>query len=271
MSEPNAPSLIDAETIAAFQRDGAVALRGVFRDWVETLRRGVDANIADPAPEARIYRGDQGGGRFLVDYCNWRRFPDYQDFIFNSPAAAIAAELMDSKTVQLFHEHVLVKEAAAGVPTPWHQDAPYYCVSGPKTLSLWIPLDPVPRERTLEFVAGSHQWGKFYRPQRFNGEALNANDGLEPIPDIDGDREAYAITGWALAPGDAVAFDYRTVHGAPANDSPSAQRRAFSLRLVGDGTVFSRREGIVTSPPFPEITLENGAPLSGEAFPMLRR
>ena len=44
--------------------------------------------------------------------------------------------------------------------TPWHQDQPYYCVDGADTVSLWIPLDVVPRERTLEFVGGSHSWGK---------------------------------------------------------------------------------------------------------------
>ena len=48
---------------------------------------------------------------------------------------------MDSQQVQLFHEHVLVKEAATSVPTPWHQDAPYYCVDSNKTVSMWIPLD----------------------------------------------------------------------------------------------------------------------------------
>ena len=29
----------------------------------------------------------------------------------------------------------------------------------------------------------------------------------------------YEILGWAVKPGDAVAFDYRTIHGAPANTS----------------------------------------------------
>ena len=33
------------------------------------------------------------------------------------------------------------------MPTPWHQDA-YYCVDSAKTVSLWIPLDDVPRETT---------------------------------------------------------------------------------------------------------------------------
>lgn len=261
---------INPETIQQFRKDGATVLRGVFSDWVETLRAGVEENMNNPAPNARIYTGEAGGGRFFVDYCNWQRIPQYKDFIYASPAAGIGADLMDSETVQLFHEHVLVKEAATGVPTPWHQDMPYYCVEGPKTLSLWIPLDEVPRETTLEFIAGSHMWGKYYRPQRFNGEPLNAHDGLEDIPDINGNRDQYDIIGWEVSPGDAIAFDYRTIHGAPANNSPSSQRRAFSLRLLGDGVSFARREGIVTSPPFEQITLKHGDALIAEEFPVLQ-
>jgi len=260
---------LDDATLDEFREKGATVLRGVFADWVDTLRSGIAANMDDPAPNARIYTGKDGGGRFFVDYCNWARFPDYKRFIFESKAAAIGAELMNSASVQLFHEHVLVKEAATGVPTPWHQDAPYYCVSAPRTLSLWIPLDEVPRETTLEFIAGSHEWGKVYRPQRFNSEPLNANDGLEEIPDVDGNRDDYDIIGWAVEPGDAVAFDYRTIHGAPANTSQTRQRRAFSLRLLGEGATFRRREGIVTSPPFPEVTLRDGDPLTGDEFPVL--
>ena len=262
-------NLLDDQTIQEFNEKGATVLRGVFSDWVETLRNGVDANMADPDPNARIYKGDKGGGRFFVDYCNWDRIAEYKDFIFNSKAAELGAELMNSQSVQLFHEHVLVKEAQTGVPTPWHQDAPYYCVDGPKTLSLWVPLDEVPRETTLEFLAGSHKWGKFYRPQRFDGSALNENDGLEEVPDINNNRDEYEVVGWAVSPGDAIAFDYRTIHGAPANNNANAQRRAFSLRLLGDNVRFVRREGIVTSPPFKGVNLQHGDVLTGPEFPVL--
>lgn len=260
---------LDQSTVQQFQNDGVTVLRGFFSDWVETLRAGVAANIAKPNPNARSYRGDDSGGQFFVDYCSWQRIPQYRDFIFNSPASEIAASLMDSDKVQLFHEHVLVKEAQSGVATPWHHDLPYYCVDGPKTVSLWIPLDEVPRERTLEFVAGSHLWGKSFRPQRFNGQPLNDSDGLEEIPNIEANRDDYDIVGWDLTPGDAVAFDYRTLHGAPANNSASAQRRAFSLRLVGDDIRFARRPNIVTSPPFNEVILQHGDPLVADEFPML--
>lgn len=262
-------ALPDQKTVQAFREDGVTVLRGLFGDWIEVLRSGVAHNMREPGPTAKIYPDPGGGGRFLSDYCNWDRIPEYRAFIFESPAARVGARLMDSRTARLFHEHVLVKEAGADIATPWHHDQPYYCIDGYQTVSLWIPLDEIPRRRTLEFIAGSHRWGQLFRPQRFNGQALNENDGLEPVPDIDADRDKYTILGWALSPGDAVAFDFRTLHGAPGNPSAHAQRRAFSLRLVGDDARFARREGRVTSPPFPTVTLANGALLDAPEFPLL--
>ena len=261
--------LVDKQSIDDFRQKGVTVLRGAFTGWVDVLRAGIDANMNDPDPNARIYKGENGNGRFFVDYCNWDRIAEYKNFIFNSNAAHIGATLMNSQNVQLFHEHVLVKEASTDVPTPWHQDAPYYCVTGPKTVSLWVPLDTIERDTTLEFVSGSHLWGKHFRPQRFDGSALNEDDGLEEIPDINQHRDEYEILGWAVEPGDAIAFDYRTIHGAAGNHQPHRQRRAFSLRLVGDGARFVRRDGLVSSPPFPNLTLKSGDPLTGDTFPFL--
>src|SRR5215813_12871466 len=139
--------------IAAFREDGAVLLPGAFGGWVDILRAGIERNIASPSGDLRTYTGAAGAGRFFGDYCNWDRIPEYRRFVFESPAAAIAARLMDSRTVRLFHEHVLVKEPNSDVPTPWHHDQPYYNVDGLQTCSLWIPLDRVPRETVPEFVA----------------------------------------------------------------------------------------------------------------------
>jgi len=259
-------TLVDDATVAAFRRDGAAVVRGAFGDWIATLRDGVARNMAEPSSDVRIYDG--GEGRFFGDYCNWARIPEYRRFAFESPASRIAARLMGSRSVRLFHEHVLVKEPGAEVPTPWHQDQPYYCVDGAQSCSLWIPLDPVDRATSPEFVAGSHDWGRFFRPERFNKTPLNADDRLEPVPDIDAHRDDYRILGWDLEPGDAIAFTFRTLHGAPANRHRDRARRAFSLRMVGEDATFARRAG-VTSPPFREVALAHGAPLDGPEFPLL--
>jgi ectoine hydroxylase-related dioxygenase (phytanoyl-CoA dioxygenase family) len=256
----------DAETYA---RDGVVVVRGAFRDWMDVLRAGVERDLAEPGPGVRIYGGDEDGtGRFFGDYCNWQRIPEFRRFAFESPAAEIAAALLRSRTVRLFHEHVLVKEPGNDVPTPWHQDGPYYCVGGQQTISLWIPLDPVSRETTLEFVPGSHRWGSEFRPERFNRTALVEGDDREAVPDVDARREELGVVGYALEPGDAVGFNYMTLHGAPANTSRSLRRRAFSLRLMGDDVRFVEREG-TTSPPFPGVRLRTGDALDVPEFPLL--
>ena len=259
---------VTADMITQYRRDGAVPIRGAFTAWVEALRAGMEKVLATPSGDARIY-DTPGGGRFLNDYCRWNDVAELKDFVFNSPAAAIAAELMGAKTVRLFHDHVLVKEPGADTATPWHQDAPYYSVEGPMTCSLWIPLDSVPRERTLEFVPGSHAWGKLYKPMRFNKTALNENDGLDVLPDIEADRAKYNVQAWPLEPGDAVAFDYRTIHAAAANLSKAERRRAFSLRVFGDGATYRRIDGITTSPPMRDVTLAHGAAVTGPQFPVL--
>ena len=181
--------------------------------------------------------------------------------------AEIAAKLMKSRTARIFHDHILVKEPGNSIVTPWHQDQPYYLVEGDQTVSFWVPLDPVPRERTIEYVAGSHKWGKNFKPTRFDGTALFENDNSEAVPDVDANREDLDILGWAVEPGDAVAFAFRVLHGAPANSSPT-RRRVISLRWVGDDAKFVERPG-TTSPAFPDLEYTPGAPFDGPDFPVI--
>ena len=118
-------------------------------------RRGIERNLAEPSELALVASRPDDPGRFFEDFRGWQRIPEYEEFIRESPAAQIAGELMGSRHVRLFHDHVLVKEPATRQPTPWHQDQPYYNVDGRHVCSLWMPVDPVDRESTVEFVAGS--------------------------------------------------------------------------------------------------------------------
>ncbi len=257
---------VSKRQIEDYQRNGAVVLRGVFADWVEPLRQGVESNMAAPGPygSENVLASD-GGGRFFDDYCNWQRIPEFTDFMRNSPAAAIAGQLMESRQVQVFHDHVLVKEPGTPKPTPWHQDMPYYCVEGMQTGSYWIPLDPVSEENTLRLVLASHRWPRLLRPTRWaSGEDFYADDSeFMDMPDIEGG--AYSIMAEALEPGDAILFNYRTVHGARGNPG-SQRRRAFSARFVGDDVRFIQRQGR-TSPPYPGIGQSTGERLREDWFP----
>ncbi len=261
--------MLTQDLIETFQTQGAVLLKGVFRDHVEGARQAIEENIARPSWRERTYRPDDGGQAFFQDYVVWDQFDGYRALVRDSDMAALAAQLMQSKTARVFHDHILVKEPGNSVVTPWHQDQPYYLCEGRQSVSFWVPLDAIPRERTIEYVAGSHLWGKDFKPQRFDGTDLFENDPSETVPDVAALRDDLDILGWAMEPGDAVAFNFRTLHGAPANRSPS-RRRVISVRWVGDDAVFAKRLG-PTSPAFPDLVFEDGAPFEAPEFPVLFR
>ena len=258
----------DSAQIEQFAHDGAILIRGLFADWVEPLSIGVEKLMASPSPLERSYNPADGSARFFQDLCNWQRIEEFYDFVMHSPAACVAAGLMQSNTGRFFHDHVLVKEPGTSIATPWHQDQPYYCVQGQQCVSFWIPLDPIPVETSLQCIAGSHLWGSSHKPKRFDGTDLYADDKSPDMPDIDNNRESYTILQWPMRPGDAVAFNFRTVHSAAANTGQTQRRRAFSARWVGDDAMFVDRQG-KGSPPFKHLSLPNGAPLDGAEFPVV--
>ncbi|SMX25362.1 phytanoyl-CoA dioxygenase family protein [Boseongicola aestuarii] len=257
---------ITQSDIDDYQRDGVVLIKGLFADHVDTLRAGIDRNMADPGPYGAENTKAGESGRFFDDYCNWTRIPEFEDTIRTSAAARIAADLMGSSRVQMFHEHILVKEPGTTKATPWHQDAPYYFVDGTQNISFWSPLDPV-RDNSLRCVAGSHLWDKPVLPTRWLAETnfYPDSDAYMPVPDPD--AEGMDIREWEMEPGDAVAFNFATLHGARGNTT-STRRRAFSLRLVGDDARYTQRPG-PTSPPFPGHNMHPGEPLREDWFPIL--
>lgn len=256
--------------ISAYAEDGAIVLRGAFTDWVETLRAGVERNIREPGPYGtENVRAGDGGGSFFDDYCNWQRIPEFRAFVERSPAAEIAGRLMASRSSQMFHDHVLVKEPGTPKKTPWHQDMPYYCVDGRQTGSYWIPLDSVSAANTLRLVLGSHLWPKLVRPKRWaGGEDFYADTTqFMDMPAVEsGD---FRILEPALEPGDAILFNYRVVHGANGNTGGN-RRRAFSCRFLGDDATYIERPGR-TSPPYPGIGQKSGERLREDWFPTIWR
>ena len=253
-----------------FRRDGACVVRGLLDvDEVARLAEGVEENLAAPSERAIEGGGDTGAGRFFEDFRNWTRIAAYEAVIRSSRLGAVAATLMGSRTVRLHHDHLLVKEPGTTIRTPWHQDQPYYNIDGFDTVSFWIPLDPVPRESSLEFVAGSHATRTWYMPRGFfDDRPLVFEEGtFAEVPDVEADRDAYTILGWELEPGDAVAFNMLTLHAAAGSRD---RRRAFSVRLVGDDVRLAARPH-PTSPTFPELdgALSPGDELDHPLFPQL--
>jgi len=154
--------LITQKHIEEFQTNGAVLLKGMFKDYVDTAREAIEENKAKPSWRERTYNPDDGSAPFFQDYVVWNQ--------------------------------------CNSIKTPWHQDQPYYLVEGEQTVSFWVPLDPIPRDRTIEYIAGSNRWNKDFRPDRFDGTPLFADDTSEAVPDVDANRDSLDVIGWAVEP-----------------------------------------------------------------------
>ena len=259
--------LSDTDT-ELYQKQGAILIKNTFKPWIDLLRDGFEKVLNKPGPHARENVTNKEG-RFFEDYCNWQRINEFKKFAEESPAAQIVAEATGSKSIQLFHEHIFVKDPGTFKETPWHQDMPYYCVDGNDTGSFWIPLDPVTKENSLQVLLGSHRFPKLVRPTKWSNDKpwYKDNDNFMDIPDIT--KMEKNILSSEMNIGDAILFNFKVLHSSSGN-TEKIPRRAFSMRFIGDDVKYINRGG-ETSPPFKGIDLNNGSKMREDWFPVIWR
>tara|TARA_B100001175_G_scaffold138997_1_gene118084 strand:+ start:1024 stop:1812 length:789 start_codon:yes stop_codon:yes gene_type:complete len=257
---------LSKEQIKSYQNLGVIIIKDIFKTWIKPLRKGFQKVLDKPSKHGRENVNDNNG-RFFEDYCNWKRISEFKDCIFNSPGAQIVAEATRSKSVQFFHEHIFIKEPGTHKETPWHQDIPYYCVEGNNTGSFWIPLDNVDKQNNLKLILGSHKWPKLIRPTKWsNNKPWYYDDSsFMDLPLFENFKKDILVPELNL--GDAVLFNFKTVHGSTGNNSFKS-RRAFTMRFLGDDVHYVDRGG-PTSPPFEDINLKTGDLMREDWFPKI--
>ncbi|KAI9003992.1 glycoside hydrolase superfamily [Hyaloraphidium curvatum] len=238
---PPAPSSrsrprIPTDAAEQYRRDGAVVLRGVIpAEWIARLRGLVDAAMKT-APEAPLLRGGEAQPGFYQEQDTWRRMPEVLEWIKDGPMGEIAGKLMGSGHAAFLYDQVFVKEPGSEARTPWHQDRPYWAVKGDQVCSIWIPLDRIPKEICVEYVAGSHRWPE-HNPMSF-ADPKEAIPGypLPLLPDIDAAkaRGEHTFLSWEMEPGDVLVFSAMAVHGSQGNAQKANRRRAWAFRFVGE-------------------------------------
>ena len=254
------------QEIEIYQEQGAIVLKSLFKPWIDLLRVGFEKVLNKPGPHARENVTNKEG-RIFEDYCNWQRINEFKKFADESPAAQIVAEATGSKSIQLFHEHIFVKDPCTFKETPWHQDMPYYCVDGNDTGSFWIPLDPITKENSLQVLLGSHRFPKLVRPTKWSNDKpwYKDNDNFMDMPDIT--KMEKNILSSEMNIGDAILFNFKILHSSSGN-TEKIPRRAFSIRFIGDDVRYTDRGG-ETSPPFKGIDLKIGAKMREDWFPVV--
>ena len=274
------------EEIVTYERDGVVVLRDIYPiEWVDRLREGMDEVFARSKPGDREkalttgqssvgsrsdmvdrvaqYLANDGDrdqlaledgaapeGQSIVetDACSWHE--GLRAHHSDGPLPQVVAALTNSNKVILYSDQLFLKEPGSRVRTPWHQDKPYWLMDGAKVAVCWVPVDVVTVESgAMGYVAGSHKWGKIFKPSDF----LTATgtypklggieyDDLEDLPPIDAEPDNYDIRRYEAGPGDVIVHNWMTLHGSTGNVSAGALRRAASIRYAGDDVTFLRRQ-----------------------------
>jgi ectoine hydroxylase-related dioxygenase (phytanoyl-CoA dioxygenase family) len=159
-AELDTPYTLDDEAIRRFREDGFIRLPNVLSsaalaEYAPEINRLVDEynRLKDvPFEERSLY--DQA---FIQVHNLWRHSERVHEFACCQRIARIAAELMGTRGVRMWHDQALYKEPGGGF-TPWHVDQQYWPMASPMSVTAWIPLQPVPIEMgPLCFGRGSHR------------------------------------------------------------------------------------------------------------------
>ena len=259
---------ITQDEINTFDVDGVVCLRQFFdTNTVELLQEIAEENILNPSPMA-IDASQGGTGRFFGDTFVWAHHPHLKEFVWRSPAADMAKEILQSNKINVIFDQFLIKDPGTSTPTLWHHDQTYWPVAGSQVATMWIALDPVTNATgAVEYIKGSHKWGKRFKAVSFKDKNMYKED-LPEVPDIAANRDKYEFIQYEMEAGDCTLHHGLTLHGAPGNSSQTQKRRAYIIRWAGDDVTYDPRPNL--QPMLRDPCINVGDPLDCELFPVVR-
>ncbi len=271
--------LVSQLEIEKFNKDGAVFLKNKFDlKWIEKLKKGIEKDIKNPSPRFKSHTTKSNVPAYLEDYWTWDLVPEFKEFIYNSPYAKIASELMSAKKINLVMDNWFLREAGSKSSTPFHHDISYFDIEGTMCV-LWLPLQSTGKDEGVAWVKGSHLWGKLFLRVLFKDghnvegkECIINGKKYELPPDILGNKEKYEFLKWDCEPGDCVIFDMRTLHGVLSPSIPKKTLSRYTLRVakedakisyIGDWTSYNYRKAMQDG------GYKDGDKLGGKMFPTL--
>ena len=149
---------LNKEQIDFYQKNRYIKLKNVFDSetlayYGEKITQKVNEINTNKKP---LDDRDTYGKAFLQIFNLWREDETIKEFVLSERLGKIAADLMQTDGVRIYHDQALYKEGGGGI-TPWHADQYYWPLETDKTITAWIPLQEIPLEMgPLEFSAGSH-------------------------------------------------------------------------------------------------------------------
>lgn len=153
-----------------FREHGWYKSRKVFTDeQIEAARRAQDEFYAGqfdyPPVKGQRYAGwsaEQGETMRKNDHASFRK-QGLIDIVRSPIIGAIAARLVGSPSIRLWHDQLLYKPVEKGevvARVGWHTDYGYWkTCSSPNMITAWVPFHDCTAEMgTISMIDGSHRW-----------------------------------------------------------------------------------------------------------------
>ncbi len=276
--------MISDDQVSTFRRDGVVHLQSVVGEpLLGEMRSAIDELIARPSKRGGSMTRPGRPGMFFQDRHLFPHNESFARFLGATGLAEVAAIATGSSQTRAFFDHVFVKDPGTEENFVWHQDRPYWPVDGTQICSTWLALTAADAQSSaLEFVRGSHRWDTTFRPEYPGLEGLAPEevearlwDGVadhmrsfdEVCPAFETEPDRYDVISFAVAPGDVLLFDFRTVHRSGPN-AGATRRSAISWRWLGDDAIWAPTGGSDPIVGPDDTVLDVGDPIDDEAvFP----
>ena len=279
--------MITAEQRQFFDENGYLRYGRVLSlAEVAELRSALDHVIAveaaggdDSAIEFKFghRRGEQtpdARPRVITQFVNmWKREPSYRRLLHHPVIAGVAAALVNSPHVRLWHDQVISKPPGDTGHFHFHQDFYLWPLQEPRIVSCWLALDDVDADNgCMHVVPGSHRDLRFgldaYAAElAARAEAEAAGKTLPETPRQQMAHEPASIgLPVKLAAGECMFHHCLNFHATPQNVT-DRQRRAHVMIFMAEGVHVK----LAQSPRHPLISnfeVSDGEALVGRDHPV---
>ncbi len=259
--------MLTVEQIAQYRRSGFVNGGPVLDDkTIEILQNEVlrviddrnNSGVPQPVRLANLSGNDDQPIWQIVNI--WEASPAFKALVSNKKIAEMAAQLSGAKELRIWHDQIQYKPKEQGGRLHWHQDSPLWRTLQPKDgqITAWVALDDAEADNgCMYMVPGSHKWG-------------NKQEQIDKLPDGSELPESFEnnMVHFVMCPvkkGHVHFHHSLTWHGSGTNHS-SRPRRAIAIHFMTERTTFDASGDHIMKA---FITVPDGAPLKGDAFPLV--
>jgi ectoine hydroxylase-related dioxygenase (phytanoyl-CoA dioxygenase family) len=261
--------MLTQEQIAFFHENGYLNdnIRIYGDTEVEALRERLTAVMegraaAEPEALRNLRGGSLESDQVVVQIVNiWEADDLFRAHLCQPEITAMAAQLLGTDTIRVWHDQIQYKPPIVGSATDWHQDHPAWPILEPADLiSCWVALDDATLENgCMRMVPGSHKWGA-HRGLR-SGEGFAPGYDAEQIPS---GAEVRAVPCEVKA-GHGMFHHCLTWHGSPPNPSPRP-RRAIAVHYMPGHTRYEPKGRHLIDH---RVEVQPGEILKGLFFPVV--